>query len=85
MFYTYVLKSKKDGKRYIGFTSNLKSRIKKHNAGSVRSTKFRRPLKLEYFEEYDTKKEASDREKFFKTKIGYFRLNELILRGRAAR
>ncbi|MFH1829936.1 MAG: GIY-YIG nuclease family protein [Pseudomonadota bacterium] len=85
MHYTYVLRSKKDGKRYIGSTSDLKERVKKHNAGSVKSTKHRRPFELEYFETFESKREAESREKFFKSKIGYFRLNENILRGRAAR
>ncbi len=52
MYYVYVLKSIKDGKRYIGFTDNLERRISEHNYGKVKSTKNRRPLELIYFEEY---------------------------------
>lgn len=50
MFYTYVLRSKKDNKLYIGFTPDLKSRVEKHNKGLVVSTKKRRPLELVYYE-----------------------------------
>lgn len=85
MYYTYVLISKKDDKRYIGSTANLEARLKKHNAGSVRSTKYRRPLELIYYEEFETKVEAEKREKFFKSKVGFFELNKILLRGRAAR
>jgi len=45
-FYTYVLESLKDGKRYIGYTKNLKLRFEQHNRGDVESTRLRRPLKV---------------------------------------
>ena len=32
-FYTYVLESLKDGLRYVGYTANLKKRIKEHQEG----------------------------------------------------
>ncbi|PIY31820.1 MAG: excinuclease ABC subunit C, partial [Candidatus Infernicultor aquiphilus] len=51
MFYTYILISEKDDKFYVGYTDNLKRRIKKHNNGDVESTKYRRPLKLIYYDE----------------------------------
>jgi len=40
-YYTYVLKSLKDGKMYTGYTRNLKLRFEKHNNGLVESTKNR--------------------------------------------
>jgi len=66
MYYTYVLISKKDGKLYIGYTPDLKSRIKKHNSGYVLATKNRRPLKLVYYESYLEESDAKRREKFLK-------------------
>ena len=39
MYYTYVLKSLKDGKNYIGSTSDLALRLKFHNEGLNKSTK----------------------------------------------
>ena len=50
IYYTYVLKSSKDNKLYIGHTNNLKKRLVEHNKGVVDSTKSRRPLKLIYYE-----------------------------------
>ncbi len=44
MHYVYVLLSKRDGKLYLGFTTDLKQRLKEHNGGKVQSTKPRRPL-----------------------------------------
>lgn len=69
-FYTYALISKKDNKFYYGFTKNLKLRIEQHNKGEVKSTKFRRPLKLVYFEACLNRDDALKREKFLKTYYG---------------
>ena len=67
MYYTYVLKSEKDGNLYIGFTKDLKQRFELHNKGKVDSTKERRPLKLIYYEACIDQKDATKREKYFKT------------------
>jgi putative endonuclease len=75
MYTVYVLKSEKDGKRYIGFTNNLARRICEHNSGGVKSTRNRKPFKLIYTEEFTIKKEAMLREKFFKTGKGREFLN----------
>ena len=68
--YIYILRSKKDNKFYIGCTNNLKERIRKHNEGKVFSTKIRAPLVLIYYEAYLHRKDAEDRERFFKTGWG---------------
>ncbi|KAB2842244.1 MAG: GIY-YIG nuclease family protein [Melioribacteraceae bacterium] len=70
MFTVYVLKSLKDGKRYIGFTSELNRRFEEHNLGKVKSTKNRKPFELIYIENFTIKSEAAEREKFFKTHKG---------------
>lgn len=70
MFFTYVLMSKKDGKHYIGFTSNLKERLKLHSGGHVESTRNRRPLEIVYYEACLSKDKAVKREKYFKTGFG---------------
>jgi len=69
-FYTYVLKSIKDKKLYIGFTDNLRSRIKEHSSGKVKSTKHRLPVELIYYEACLNKEQAIRREKYFKTGFG---------------
>jgi putative endonuclease len=70
MFYTYVLQSEKDGKKYVGYTKNLKSRFEQHQKGKVESTKDRRPLKLIYYEACLTEQDALKREKYLKTYRG---------------
>ena len=69
MYYIYILQNK-DKKLYIGFTTNLKSRLQKHNSGSVKSTKPYRPWKLIFYEAYVSKKDAMRREEYLKTAKG---------------
>ncbi|MES2763264.1 MAG: GIY-YIG nuclease family protein [Bacteroidota bacterium] len=70
-YFTYILISEKDCKYYYGYTSNLSERLNRHNSGLVRSTKARIPLKIHYFEKFDSKTEAIKREIFFKSIDGY--------------
>ena len=69
-FYTYVLKSKIDGNLYIGWTVDLRKRVKLHNKGLVTSTKDRKPLQLVYYEACLSKENAILREKALKTGFG---------------
>ncbi len=70
MFYTYVLKSNKDKKLYIGFTNDLKKRIAEHNIGKVSATAKRKPMKIVYYESCANKMDAIDRERQLKTGYG---------------
>ena len=80
----YVLKSKKDNKLYIGSTENFKRRFNEHCLGLVKSTRNRRPLKLVYKEEWPTKKEATVRERYFKSGgKAHSILKDLILKNKA--
>ena len=69
-YYTYVLKSKTDGKLYTGWTLNLKRRINAHNRNLVRATRNRQPLELVYYEACQSKAKAILREKQLKTGFG---------------
>jgi putative endonuclease len=70
MYCVYVLLSLKDHKFYIGFTGDLRRRIKEHNAGKNISTKPRLPLRLFYYEAHLSKSDAERREQYFKTAKG---------------
>ena len=61
MFFVYILKNK-DGRMYIGYTSNLTKRFKEHNSGLVRSTKAYIPWRCFYYEAYIAKSDAIKRE-----------------------
>jgi putative endonuclease len=69
-YFVYVLLSKKDGKFYTGYTSNLRERITEHNSGKVNSTKIRIPFDLVYFEGCLNQADALHREKYLKTTYG---------------
>ena len=62
MNYTYIVRCK-DGSLYTGWTNDIEKRIKAHNEGKgAKYTKSRRPVKLVYYEEFQTKEEAMKRE-----------------------
>lgn len=62
MYYVYTIKSLKDGSIYIGYTNDLKRRIKEHNEGKNNSTKHKKPFKLIYYEAYSAEYDAKERE-----------------------
>ncbi len=70
MYWVYVLQSGRDSGLYTGVTSNLRRRIREHNAGKVKSTRNRRPLRIVYHEAFHSKNEAAARERYFKTAKG---------------
>ncbi|MBI3888365.1 GIY-YIG nuclease family protein [Candidatus Nomurabacteria bacterium] len=70
MFYTYVLKSKKDGKMYTGYTDNLRRRFKEHNNGESIYTKGKGPFELIYYEACVEQKDARSRELYLKSGKG---------------
>ncbi|MBM6825796.1 GIY-YIG nuclease family protein [Mordavella massiliensis] len=62
MNYTYIVECS-DGSFYTGWTNDLERRMKAHNEGrGAKYTKSRRPVKLAYFETFQTKEEAMSRE-----------------------
>lgn len=64
--YAYMLRCN-DNSIYSGYTNNLDKRLEVHNTGKgAKYTRARLPVKLEYFEEFDNKKEALKREREFK-------------------
>ena len=64
MFYTYVLQGE-DGKHYVGYSSDLKRRVKEHQSGQNPSTKYQR-WELIYYEAYKTERLARERERKLK-------------------
>ena len=58
MFYVYVLKSLKDHMYYFGQSNNPEKRLKLHNSGKVKSTKYRRPFILIGYKTFKTRNEA---------------------------
>lgn len=78
MFYTYILLSLKDKERYVGYTKDLKKRIKEHIKGLVESTRNRRPIELIYYEACLNEDDARKREKYLKTKWGFLYIEKRL-------
>lgn len=74
----YVLLSLKDKRTYTGSTNNLDRRLLEHQAGKVKATKNRLPIKLIYFEEFKTLKEARNREHYYKSCAGRKKLKLIV-------
>lgn len=68
--YTYVLESRPDNKRYIGYTRDLRRREAEHFAGDVFSTSYRGTLSLIYYEACRDEHDARQRERYLKTTAG---------------
>ena len=60
--YTYIVECC-DGSLYTGWTNHLEERMKCHNEGKgAKYTRSRLPVRLMYYEVFDTKQEAMKRE-----------------------
>jgi predicted GIY-YIG superfamily endonuclease len=79
MPFTYILKSLKiENWYYVGSCDSLLNRLKQHRKGSVRSAKFKRPLKLIYRKEFETIREAKEYKNYLKSPMGYLEKKKII-------
>jgi len=61
-YYAYLARCN-DNSLYAGYTTDLKNREEAHNEGKgARYTRMRKPVKIVYSEEFETKSEAMKRE-----------------------
>lgn len=76
--FCYILRCK-DGSLYTGYTTDLDRRVDEHNTSSkgAKYTKSRRPCKLVYYEEFDSKSDAMKREAAIK-KLSKKKKEELV-------
>jgi putative endonuclease len=77
-YFIYILWCSSDKTRYVGQTDDLTRRMRQHNSGQVDYTKSRRPLKLIYTEQFDSRIEAVQREKFLKSRSGRRFLEQML-------
>ncbi len=79
VFYVYVLRSQKNSKRYVGYTSKVPSeKLAEHNGGATRWTRQNRPFALVYHETFSDAKAARQREIFLKSGQGRHWLDETL-------
>ena len=69
-YYSYVLRSTKNGILYKGSTQNLEIRLQTHNSSKVKFTSKNIPWELVISEEFSTRSEAVKREKWYKSGVG---------------
>jgi len=69
-YYVYVLYNKAKNFIYIGYSEDLRQRVKEHNSGKSKSTKYYIPLEVIHYEAYRSKKDAKRREEYLKTNRG---------------
>ena len=78
MFFVYILYSSNYERYYVGQTNDLSDRLRRHNSGYVRSTKYYAPWELVYFEEFETRAQAMKRESALKGLKSSFALRKLV-------
>jgi putative endonuclease len=78
MFYVYVLHSKSKDKFYIGYTSDLRKRIKVHKSYGNHTTKRLGDIELVYYEASKNESDARLRERQLKTGFGRSYLRKRI-------
>jgi putative endonuclease len=81
MFYVYLIKSIPSRKIYVGYTHDLRKRLKEHNEKKGgKYTKNKGPFELIYYEAYKSEKDAKKRENNLKLhKKAYTQLRKRIL------
>lgn len=70
MFYVYLIENTAGDHLYIGYTSDLKRRLKEHNQGLNFSTRPYKPWNLIYYEACIEESDARRREQYLKTNQG---------------
>ncbi len=66
MHYVYLLKDPNSEWIYIGYTSDLRKRIKEHKQGKTATTRKFSSIELVYYEAYKSAEDAKEREKKLK-------------------
>ena len=79
MYTVYVLRSLRNGKRYVGQTSpEVSARLRQQNRGQNRWAAQNGPFELIHVEKYTTKEESRQRERFLKTGVGRQELDKIV-------
>ena len=80
MFYVYILQSERDPVRfYVGFTTDLKERLHRHNTGAEVTTSPFKPWILAWYSAFPEKSKALAFERYLKSGSGHaFRTRHLI-------
>ena len=79
MYFVYILYTISGSKSYVGFTNNVERRLLEHNVTETKGFTLRyRPWTLIKTESFQSKAEAMQREKYFKTGRGRDEIKQII-------
>ena len=76
----YVIRSKANGRRYVGITNDLPRRLREHSGGYSQASRVIGEFDLIHTETFADHRSARDRETFLKTGQGRKWLDELEAR-----
>ena len=78
MYFVYIIYSEKLNKKYIGYTKDLRKRLKDHKRGKSSFVSTGGEWKLMYYEVFKVEADARQEELFLKTGKGRERLKYLL-------
>lgn len=78
MYYVYML-TNASGKKYIGFSEDLKSRLQRHLEKGVKTTKTYGSARLEFYAAFRSKTKALAFEKYLKQGSGHAFANKHLI------
>jgi len=70
MYYTYILFNNITNRYYIGYTPDLRNRLKEHLSGNVKSTKSNLNYELAWYCAFPTREQATSFEQYLKSGSG---------------
>ncbi|MFA6076597.1 MAG: GIY-YIG nuclease family protein [Candidatus Paceibacterota bacterium] len=70
IYFVYAIKSEKDGRIYVGLSSNPERRLLEHNSSDTKSTRAFKPWRLIYKQSTGTRQDARVLEKKLKSGSG---------------
>jgi putative endonuclease len=80
MYYVYILRSEKDGSRYIGVTEDLKRRLAEHNSGSNKYSSTKLPIHIIWYSAFPQKQQAYNFERYLKSGSGSAFMNKRLVK-----
>jgi putative endonuclease len=78
MFFVYAIRSLVRTYIYVGLTENVDRRVMEHQSGKNKTTRPYRPFEIILIEEFQSRIEAREREKYLKSGIGKEFLKSVI-------
>ena len=78
MYYVYLL-TNHGGRKYIGFSEDLKTRLRAHQSKSVKTTKSADDMRLAFYAAFKNKTKALAFEKYLKQGSGFAFTNKHLI------